>query len=52
MATDTSVMLEYRQQAQIFLAKARAYLAEGDLHQASEKAGGQRPTWSRLLQKP
>ena len=28
---------DYRQEARAFLAKSRRYLAEGDLHQASEK---------------
>ena len=40
MATDTNVVLEYRQQARTFLARAREYLASGDLHQASEKGWG------------
>ena len=40
MATDTSAVLEYRQQARTFLARARDYLAAGDLHQASEKGWG------------
>ena len=31
---------DYRQQARQFLAKSREYLAEGDLHQASEKGWG------------
>ena len=31
---------DYRQQAGQFLAKSREYLAEGDLHQASEKGWG------------
>ena len=31
---------DYRQQSRIFLGKAREYLAEGDLHQASEKGWG------------
>ena len=36
----TNAATEYRQQAGEFLAKARQYLAEGDLHQASEKGWG------------
>ena len=31
---------DYRQQARQFLAKSREYLAEGNLHQASEKGWG------------
>ena len=31
---------DYRQQARIFLSRAREYLAEDDLHQASEKGWG------------
>ncbi len=31
---------DYRQQARAFLAKSRQYLAEDDLHQASEKGWG------------
>ena len=31
---------DYRQQARIFLGRAREYLAEDDLHQASEKGWG------------
>lgn len=31
---------DYRQQARLFLAKSRQYLAEDDLHQASEKGWG------------
>ncbi len=31
---------DYRQQARQFLTKSREYLAEGDLHQASEKGWG------------
>ena len=33
----TNAATEYRQQAREFLAKALQYLADGDLHQASEK---------------
>lgn len=36
----TNAATEYRQQAREFLAKARQYLADGDLHQASEKGWG------------
>ena len=35
-----SATTDYRQQARHFLAKSREYLAEGDLHQASEKGWG------------
>ena len=38
MTTDAAT--EYRQQAREFIAKARQYLADGDLHQASEKGWG------------
>ena len=31
---------DYRQQAREFMSKSRRYLAEGDLHQASEKGWG------------
>lgn len=31
---------DYRQQSRTFLAKGREYLADGDLHQASEKGWG------------
>jgi hypothetical protein len=31
---------DYRQQSRVFLAKSREYLADGDLHQASEKGWG------------
>ena len=33
-------MGDYRQQSRYFLGKSREYLAEGDLHQASEKGWG------------
>ena len=36
----TNAAMEYRQQAREFLIKARQYLADGDLHQASEKGWG------------
>ena len=36
----TNAATEYRQQAQEFLSKARQYLGDGDLHQASEKGWG------------
>ena len=35
-----SAVIEYRQQSREFLAKARQYLTQGDLHQASEKGWG------------
>ena len=38
MATDA--VTDYREQAKLFLAKAWEYLAQGDLHQASEKGWG------------
>ncbi len=38
MATDA--VTDYREQAKEFLAKAWDYLAQGDLHQASEKGWG------------
>ena len=38
MTTDS--VTDYREQAREFLAKARSYLDEGDLHQASEKGWG------------
>ena len=37
---DTDAAGDYRQQASHFLGKSREYLAEGDLHQASEKGWG------------
>ena len=37
---DPTATGDYRQQARKFLAKSREYLAEGDLHQASEKGWG------------
>ncbi len=40
MGTETNAVLEFRQQSRLFLARARTYLAEGDLHQASEKGWG------------
>ena len=36
----TDAAADYRQQAREFLEKARRYLADGDLHQASEKGWG------------
>lgn len=36
----TDAVADYRQQAREFLDKARLYLADGDLHQASEKGWG------------
>ena len=35
-----AAIADYRQQARVFLAKSRQYLAEDDLHQASEKGWG------------
>ena len=35
-----AVVEDYRQQSRYFLAKSREYLAEDDLHQASEKGWG------------
>ena len=37
---DPAASADYRQQARQFLAKSREYLADGDLHQASEKGWG------------
>ena len=37
---DHDAVGDYRQQARYFLSKSREYLAEGDLHQASEKGWG------------
>ncbi len=37
---DPAAIADYRRQAREFLAKGRVYLADGDLHQASEKGGG------------
>ena len=37
---DPAATADYRQQARQFLAKSREYLADGDLHQASEKGWG------------
>ena len=39
-AYDPSEAEDYRQQAYYFLEKSQEYLAEGDLHQASEKGWG------------
>ena len=36
----TDAVTDYREQAKLFLAKAWEYLAQGDLHQASEKGWG------------
>ena len=35
-----AVVEDYRQQSRYFLAKSREYLADDDLHQASEKGWG------------
>ena len=37
---NASAAVDYRQQARIFLSKGREYLADDDLHQASEKGWG------------
>ena len=37
---DPAAVEDYRQQAHVFLEKARQYLLEDDLHQASEKGWG------------
>ena len=37
---DPAAVEDYRQQAHVFLQKARQYLLEDDLHQASEKGWG------------
>ena len=37
---DREAVADYRQQARAFLTKSRQYLAEDDLHQASEKGWG------------
>ena len=37
---DSDAAGDYRQQARYFFGKSREYLAEGDLHQASEKGWG------------
>ena len=37
---ETDPVADYRQQSREFLARARTYLAGGDLHQASEKGWG------------
>ena len=37
---DSDTAGDYRQQARYFFGKSREYLAEGDLHQASEKGWG------------
>ena len=39
-APQDAVVEDYRQQSRYFLAKSREYLAEDDLHQASEKGWG------------
>ena len=38
--SDPAATADYRQQARQFLAKSREYLADGDLHQASERGWG------------
>ena len=37
---DSDAVGDYRQQSRYFLGKSREYLADGDLHQASEKGWG------------
>ena len=37
---DIEAVADYRQEAHVFLTKARQYLADNDLHQASEKGWG------------
>ena len=37
-----NAVADYRQQSRAFLVKGREYLADGDLHQASEKGWGSR----------
>lgn len=37
---DAEAVADYRQQARVFLTKSHQYLAEDDLHQASEKGWG------------
>ncbi len=37
---DGDAVADYRQQSREFLSKGRVYLADGDLHQASEKGWG------------
>ena len=37
---DVAAVEDYRQQARVFLTKAHEYLADDDLHQASEKGWG------------
>ena len=37
---DSESVADYSQQSRVFLARARAYLVDGDLHQASEKGWG------------
>ena len=37
---DAESVADYRRQSRVFLSRARNFLAEGDLHQASEKGWG------------
>ena len=37
---DAESVRDFRQQSRVFLARARTYLSDGDLHQASEKGWG------------
>ena len=46
MASPRETVADYLYQAWDFLEKSRKYLAEGDLHQASEKGWGA-ATWLR-----
>ena len=36
----TDSVVDYRQQSRVFLVKSREYMADGDLHRASEKGWG------------
>ena len=47
VSSNVSAAADYRQQARIFLARAREYLVDDDLHQAAEKAGAPQPGWLR-----
>ena len=42
---------DYRQQSRAFLVEGREYLADGDLHQASEKGWALPHGWPRPLRK-
>ena len=45
--TSDAVDADYREQSREFLQRARIYLANGDLHQASEKAGAPLRGWQK-----